>query len=381
MYTRSDLKIAILGRIHNKAGILTNFDTTVNNSVREAYTLVDFRSSKRRSLLPANLFNDDYQYTCPTDLKGIKIIGLQPQNMDRSDFQSWNLVSEEEFDRRKQGQGNLLSFSDRDFTRKLLIAAYVDEDSSVVDPLDDSTGWAAFGDAVNIATDYQQFIKSSGSIKFGISAVGGTTAGIYKTVSPYDLTDFLSNGSIFVWTWITSPTDLTNFKIRLGSDDSNYYEMTTAVTNEGLDFTVGWNLLRFDFADKTTTGTPDDDACDYVALYMTKAVSKISETDYRFDHIILQNGQYHNLIYYSKYPWQSSTGAYKANSTADTDYINVDEEEYSMILEKLVEHAANEIREYDDAIKAANNFTALKKIYLKTYKSEALHLQSTYYNI
>lgn len=380
-YTRSAFKSAIAGRIHSKSGVLANINVTANNAVREVISLMDLRSMKRKSTLAPNLFNEIYQYTSPTDLKGIKVIGLQPQNMERSKHQDWELVSEEEFDRRKQHDFNLLAFTDRDFVRKLLVSANIDRNVLVVAPLDVATGWTAFGDGTNLSTDIDEYIKGNGSVKWDISAAGGTTAGIQNTaLTIYDLTNYKSAGSVFVWVWITSATNLTNFKIRLGSDSSNYYEMTATTTNEGAAFAAGWNLIRFDFSGKTTTGTPDDDACDFAALYMTKTAGKVSETDYRFDHIIVARGQIHNLIYYTKYAWQSSSGTYKVDSTDDGDYLNCDVEEFNLFVEKFVELASLEAREEDDAATARTRFKELKKEYERTYKSEALQLQDTYMN-
>jgi len=382
-YTRTMLKASVNSRIHNKIGILSDSETTLNNGTREAISLLDFRSMKRKASTAPNLFNDIYQYSCPADLKGNKIIDLQPQTGERSKFNDWNLTHESEFDRLKNSEHNLLAFSDRDFTRKLLVSASVDDDGFVVSPLDALTGygsWALFGDGENVSRDSYQFVKGSASIKFDISAAGGTTAGIQATDIPtFDLTNYKSYGSAFVWVWITSATNLTNYILRLGSDSSNYYSMTATTTNEGLAFATGWNLLRFDFSGKSTTGTPDDDACDYAAIYMTKTAGKISETDYRIDHIIVKLGAIHDLIYYSKYPWQSSSGTYKENSTADTDYLNVDTEEYQMIVEKCVEHAANEVRETSDALTASNKFEKLKREYQRVYKSESIRSNNTYY--
>ena len=382
-YTRTMLKASVNSRIHNKIGILSDSETTLNNGVREAISFVDFRSMKRKSSLAPNLFNDIYHYTCPTDLKGMKIVDLQPQTGERSKFNDWELTTESEFDRRKETEYNLLAFSDRDFTRKLLVSASVNDDGFTVSPLDSLTGggtWALFGDGTNVTQDSYEYVKGSASINFDISAAGGTTAGIQSSDIPtFDLTNYASNGSAFVWVYITSTTDITNYILRLGSDSSNYYSMTATTTNEGLAFSTGWNLLRFAFSGKSTTGTPDDDACDYAAIYMTKTAGKISETDYRFDHIIVKLGAIYNLIYYSKYPWQSSSGTYKENSTADTDYINVDTEEYQMIVEKCVEHASNEIRESEDALTSSNKFEKLKREYQRSYKGEGLRSESTYY--
>lgn len=378
----SELKTAVNGRIHNKIGLLADARQTINNGVRDCLAL-DLRSTKRKSSLAPNLFNEIYQYTCPTDLKAQKIISLQPQTMVRDLHQNWELTAEDEFDRRKDTDTNLLAFSDRDFTRKLLISYNADDNGFVVSTLDALTGggsWALFGDGTNLTVDNDQYVKGSASINWDISAAGGTTAGIQATDIPtFDLTDYASAGSVFVWAWVTSATNLTNYILRIGSDSSNYYSMTATTTNEGLSFAAGWNLLRFDFSGKSTTGTPDDDNCDYAAIYMTKTAGKISETDYRFDHIIVKKGQIFNLIYYSKYLWQNSSGTYLEDSTADTDVLNVDTEEYNMLIEKCTEWAAREARETEDATIAAQRFASLSRAYRKMYKSERLPQQDTYY--
>lgn len=380
----SELKTAVNGRIHNKIGLLADARQTINNGVRDCLAL-DLRSTKRKSSLAPNLFNDIYQYTCPSDLKALKIIGLQPQNMERSIHQDWELTSEDEFDRRKQTDTNLLAFSDRDFIRKLLVSFAPEDEGFVVSPLDALTGdgsWVLFGDGTNLTVDNDQYIKGSASINFDISAAGGTTAGIQASNIPtFDLTNFSSAGSVFVWAWITSATNLTNYILRLGNDSSNYYSMTATTTNEGLAFSAGWNLLRFDLSGKSTTGTVTDTTCDYAAIYMTKTAGKVSETDYRFDHIMVKKGEVFNLIYYSKYLWQNSSGTYLEDSTADTDVLNVDTEEYSLVIEKCTEWAAREVRESEDALGAAQNFRTKAKEYRKMYKSERIPQQDTYYNI
>lgn len=382
IYAYTDLLASVKGRLHNALGQLTDIRVTLNDGVGQTSD-IDFRSQKRKSTLAPNLFNDIYQYTCPTDLKGLKIVGLQPQSMDRSRSQKWELTSEEEFDQRKQSEYNLLAISDRDFTRKLLVSADVDDDGFTIAPLNSLTGegaWTLFGDAENVAVDIDEYIKGSASIKFDISAAGGTTAGIQNsTISTFDLTNYASAGSVFVWVYITSATNITNYILRLGNNSSNYYSMTATTTNEGLSFSAGWNLVRFALSGKSTTGTPVNSTFAYAALYMTKAVGKISETDYRFDHIIVKKGKIHNLIYYTNMPWQTSAGVYIAESTADTDVLNLDIDEYDCVVAKVVQVAASSIQEYDVAKMAAQEYEQSKRNYLKNYKSEALQSQSSYY--
>jgi len=392
VYTQVDLSNAVKVRLHNQLGQIAGAGTNsasilvgLNRGVRKASSKIDFRSTKRKSLVAPNLFNDIYQYNCPTDLKGKKIIGIQPQTLDRSRFTVYKLVPEENFDQLKQSRDNLLSFTDRDMVRKLLASVRVNDNGFTVSSLDSLTSggsWSAFGDATNIVLDSYDFVKGSGSIKADISSAGGTTFGIQASDIPvFDLTSYKSAGSAFVWVKITSTTNITNYNLRLGSDSSNYYEMTATTTNEGTAFVAGWNLLRFDFSGKTTTGTPVDASCVYGAIYMTKASGKVSETDYRFDHIIVKLGQINNLIYYSKYLWQTSGGTWIENSTVTTDYLNLDTEEFDIVVEECIAELSLGIREYGEDWKIAREEgVEMVKKYKQTCPSEALLEETDYYN-
>ncbi len=350
VYTRANLLQSIKGRTFNKTGILPDYETTLNNAVREVCSDLDLRSSKRKYSSPPRIFTDIYSYTCPTDMKGEGVIDVQPQ-INRSTSLRWSLTSQEEFDRRKTEDANLLSFSDNDLARRLLVSSLIDDQTVIIGGMDNLTGdggtWTLFGDGTNLTADTDNFVKGGGSINWDISSAGGTTAGIYNSgLNSKDISDYTSGGSAFVWVYITSTTNLTNFILRLGSSTTAYHQYTAVTTdNEGNTFTTGWNLLRFSLQSPTDTGSPSDTAIDYAAIYMTKAAAKVSETDYRFDWLVVKKGDIYNIIYYSKYLWQSSGGTWKENSTADSDYINVDTEEYNLVIEKGVELAALEMRE------------------------------------
>jgi len=402
-FTYTEFKAEVEAQIK---GDLTsaNMRVLLNKSVREVVSKVDLRSTIRKSALTPNLFDDIFQYTCPTDLKGNAVIDVKPQSGNRSRTDIWRLVSQEEFDRYKQDlrldkwgdpitlnrsswQGeNLISFQEDDMVRKLLISKVVDDDSSTISTLDSLTAgggtWEAFGDGTNLTKDSDNYIKGSASINWDIDDSGGTTAGIYNDdLDEFDITDYKTTGSVFVWAYISSATDLTNFILRIGSDASNYYSITITTNNEGNSFEDGWNLLRFDFVNKSTTGTPDDDACKYVALYMTKDAGKTDETDYRFDHIILKRGKHHDLIYYSKYGWQNNSGTWIEDSTADTDVLNADTDEYQLFIARGIYNVSKFLPEYNDVTLALNDYKEAEEKYKLENPSQRLTLIQKYYDL
>lgn len=383
VYTYTNLKDQIIDPLSypNAASSVTVLNV-INRSARNVLSEIDLRSSKRRSTLTPHIFDDIYQYTCPTDLKGDALIDLMPQ-ANRSLDSRLVLVQPETFDRKKSIYKNMVAVFDDDFTRKILADLDVDDTKLVVSNLDSLTAgggtWETFSaGSTGVAQDTDYFVEGSGSVKFDLAS-GTTTGGIVNTnLDDLDISDYINNGSLFVWVYINSTTNLTNFIIRIGNDSSNYYTQTITTTNEGLSFVAGWNLLRFDFASMTETGTVVDTAVDYCALYMTKTSGK-EDDGYRFDDIQLHTGQIYDVVYYSKYPWQTSAGVYIENSTTSTDKINADTDEFELFVQKGKVEMFRELKEYDQMKLAQAEYDRLKGIYLLNNRSERIKMQIKYY--
>jgi len=381
IYSRTNIKASVATMI---SGTVSDADqnTLLNRAVREVIgdAEIDIRSTKRKTAMVPNIFDDVWDHTCPTDLKARKIIDIKPQ-IKREKSDEWRLTTEEEFDRLKgscDGE-KLVAISDADFVRKIKISKEVEDYSVTIDSLDAVGTWVVYGDGTNLTVDSSNFVQGSACLNWDISAAGGTTAGIVNSsITAIDISEYLSEGSILVWAYITSTTNLTNYKIRIGSGSSAYSEITVTTTNEGVAFQTGWNLLRFDLINKSVTGSPVNTACTYVALFMTKAAGKISETDYRFDNIVLKKGVHYDLIYYSKFSWQSSTGTWLENSTADTDYLNYDTEELQLIEYKSAELMERHLKNHGEADRYYQLYTVKSKAYQLTSPSEAMLMTTTY---
>jgi len=398
-YTRTLLETEVTAMVSGDFDA-TDFDTLGNRAVRQVLSDIDMRSMQRKAALAPNLFDDVYQYTCPSDLKARKIVDIQPQvNRGRLDY--WRFTTEEEFDRYKANNltdmygdpivlskhsswlgENLVAISDSDFVRKLLLSRPSNDTPITISPLNSVGDWEAFGDGENLTADSNNYVTGSASINWDIDDAGGTTAGIQNTsLTDFDVSNYKTDGYIFVWAYISSITNLTNYIIRVGSDTSNYYSITITTNNEGNAFYNGWNLLRFSFSGKATTGTPDDDACDYVALYMTKDGAKVSETDYRFDNIVMGTGSHYSVIYYSRFGWISAAGSRLENATADTDLLMVDTDEFDMICLKTAELIERGLGNQDEAMIHKGDYEMQKETYVFNNPSRAMELTQTYYDL
>lgn len=384
IYTRSALKSIVNAGIHGKQGMLIDVNETLNQAVRQYTSDVDAASNRRRAVLSPNLYNDVFDYTCPTDLDGFKLIDI-PAQAKRQDGDFF-LVPTTEFALKKQR--GMVSIKDYNGTRALQIVSQVDDDSVVVSELDSLTSgsvagasWTVFGDATSLDDDIDDYIKGAGSLKWDISAAGGTTAGIqHSAITPVDMVDYFGGtSSFFVWAKINSTTNLTNYILRFGTDASNYYSKTVTTQADGTAFAAGWNLLKFDVSSYSTTGTPTDTDIKYFVIYMTKTAGKISESDYKFDWLVLKRGVIHNVEYYSSYGWTTSGGTYIANSTSDLDLLVADKEEYEIVIEKGIELASREVREYDIAADAERRYKEKVQHYRMRHPSEAKIFTNEYY--
>lgn len=398
-YSQSELNTAVATNVSGEYSA-ANFLIVANNAVRQVMSEIDLRSFIRKTALSPNLFDGIYEYTLPSTIKGNKIIDIQPQ-IKRGRYDDWRLTSQEEFDRLKSRTSlniagdpiqlsssedwlgeSIIAISRDDLVNKLLISRPIEDSELVIDTLDSVGDWSDFGDGDNITKDADNYVKGSASLNWDIDDAGNTTAGIYNdSLDEFDVSDYKSTGSAFVWAYISSTTNLTNFILRIGSSSSAYYYITITTNNEGASFYAGWNLLRFDFANKSTTGTPDDDACDYVALYMTKDAAKVSETDYRFDNLVLKRGDHYNVIYYSRYPWQSSAGSYLEDATATTDLINCETDEYPLFFLKTSEFIEKFLRNHNNANDLRKQYNEAKAEYILANPSQALLMTNTYYNL
>lgn len=379
-YTRAYLKTRVNAAIKGKIGVLIDANATLNDGVRQVSADADLNSALRKTALVPNLFQEEGVYAAPVDLKGSSISTIQPQT-NRSRL-IYDLVPFEEFGRRKDP--NTIAIDDHDLIKKICINSRQpltnNYQSMTVAPLDTTTSgggtWAAVENATNLRADTDNFVCENGSLRFDLDATSSVIAGIQNTaLNLFDASNYFGgNSALFVYVWISSITGITNFQLKIGSSISNYYSKTITSNSDGTVFQVGWNLLRFDLTNLTTVGTPVVTAFNFISLLMGKLTTKVTETDYRFDSIVLKKGEPNNLYYYSMYPWQDVNGNYKENSTADTDYLNCNSDEFNLILLKCTEFAAAETDEEIGSVHIVRAKIIFNPRYEK-YKAELLTYQ------
>lgn len=384
-YQRNDLQNAIVdATINPNIGTQVALTAILNRTARMVYMEADLKSAKRYAALTPNIFDDVYTYVAPTDLKDYAIIDVRPQAEPTRTLNSRvRLVTPEAFSRKKGGRNLYVSVLDDELARVLLIDIDVNDNKEVVSTLDSldagsSTNWVLFGDATNVVLDTNNKVEGGGSVKFDLVG-SGTTAGIQNSgIDSFAIgTDVVDSGAAFAWIYINSITNITNFILRIGSSSTVYFQITETTDAAGNAFVNGWNLIRFDFADKTETGTVDRGAIDYVAIYMTKTSGK-NDDGYRVDALQLHSGEIYNILYYSKFPWQTASSVYAENSTQGTDYLNCDTDDFDIFVFRGKMELARELRDWEQYKFAEAEYQRMLQKYKLVHPSERLKLESEY---
>ena len=131
--------------------------------------------------------------------------------------------------------------------------------------------WTDANDANNPTVDSSDYLESTSSGVFGWTNSGGT-ADWTATPTSQDIdqltgtsTGSPSEGFVMSWFKTSDQSDITSVKIQIGSDASNYTEVTIDLTDS-----EDWQYVKADLADGSTTGTPDWTAVTHAKLIITQ---------------------------------------------------------------------------------------------------------------
>lgn len=402
-YTYSLLRRILSSRIHGRITNLISGDTgdtnlerdLINSAVRIALSDVGWRGLKRETTLTPMLADEHWEYALPNDVLATEILDLRPQATDCRDwFEEYDLVSPQEFDRRKVYEKGIYTIIDRDLTRSLRIAADVEDLTQRVSTMED-TDWRTFdSDGVNdsdVKVDSSDYTEGSRSIRFQTDTTDSidSAVGIQNTrITAFDISRYLGRGHAFVDARLTTAdTGIHQITLRVGSDSNNYYQISDSNQADCSAFEQGWNKIRFNFNSKTTVGTPADTAIDYVALFWsrdttTAALLHLNDTDWGFDNLLLKLGKPYRLSYVSRFPWQDTGDGSQLleNSSDDSDALMAQNDEVELIMTKAAEMASQYLRDDRDVAYYSKEYERLKTSYLMKNPSQAGLLTSSYYD-
>lgn len=333
-----DLAAVLHGTNLNK---IQNLNGLHNRTARQLLLDLDPQETIRKVLTTTPLFNQIWDYACPSDLKGNRLIDISPQ-YQRNPSQVISQTYNQPFDINKN-----IAVVNSEFTVQFNngVKTIRINDTSlpqgvVLDTCEALENWATSGTASTLTVDNVNYASGSGSLSFNANT--GIGAISQNTTSQLNLSSQINQSSLFYYLYLPTGSALTSTEIRWGSDSSNYYSRIATVTNEGNAFQTGWNLIRADWLGATVVGSPVVTAIDYIYIGVTVTSN---QTGIKVDNIVSDMGIYRTMEYYSKFLFRNaSTGAFQETVLDNSDLINLDTESYNLYLSLLAFYADQQVQ-------------------------------------
>jgi hypothetical protein len=384
-YTIAQLKNDLTAVIHGTTlNQIQNLDGLIDRAGRKLVSELDPIETIRIAQINNALYDDVYDYSCPADLKGDRIIDIRPQ-VNRTTRDRFFQVYNEEFDLYKAKvnpaevtvQYNTAVKSLRikkNLTQGLLL--------NNCNSLTANGTWTVGGSATDLTVDELNYITAGGSLRCNLSAGANPSTGYFEnsTMEAVDLSRDEGIGSLFVWVYLPTGSNFTNIILRWGSSSSNYWSATATSANNSVAFQNGWNLVRFDWSSATETGTPDSSAVDY--LRVTGTYNGTAMTAFRIDNIVSQLGSIYEIEYYSKYIFRSSAGTFQETVLDDEDEINLDTDSYNLLFNLVAMYAVQQQQSSNGNFDYAffeKQYEQDKARYIAKNKSQVMKPQQVYY--
>lgn len=385
-YSVANLKDDLGGIVH---GTTTNKITALNSLIeraaRDVLAEIDPIETVRIQPISTAIYDKVYDYSCPSDLKGDRIIDIRPQvNRELSD--RFSHYYNEQFDLRKaqMTQGNLYSLQWDTYVKSIRIK--VDLVSPIlisnISSITENGTWAVGNDATNLSQNTLNYVSGGAALEFDLD--GSTTDGYIEnsTLQAVDLTRDQSLGVLFLYVYMPSASVVTSVNIRWGDDTSNYWTSTATSANNSTAFQDGWNLIKFTWP-SSATGSPTVTSVNYSRV--TINYDGTATTGFIVNNLVSQLGSVYEIEYYSKYLFRdSSTGAFAENIASDNDLINLDTDSYNLLTYKCAYLAAQQLQGGNanfDASFFGNEYEKLKRRYVGKNRSQSKSAQSTYYTM
>lgn len=371
MYRVSDLKNDLAGKLHGtNLDKLFNIYGLIENAVRDVISDVDLEETRRKSELPF-VYLDNPLLALPVDLNKKKFVKITING--ENDFRSVLTNT----------KNNPIANVDikyvNGFKAMEVEGVEVPEGLMLID-FDDTTNITGTN-IDNISRDNADYIQGLGSVSFDQVAVGDFA--IKTSGLALDLTGHTDESSFYMFIKIPPQGNITEFKIKAGTDLSNCFEITTSTTVYGTQFLEGWNLVKLDWRNATDTGSPDSSDLQFIECSFTD-VSGLQLNGWKIDAITSNLEDSSEIEYYSKFLFVNQAGLLVPRITSDEDLIVV-EEGYDLLLYKLCQLASQQQHDYgynpgnSEAGYFGGKYTQEKMKYTQDMPSSAKRPTTNYY--
>lgn len=376
-YNITQLKADLAGVGHGTTlNKVQNLDGLILRACRQVMSDIDLKETVKKTNF--TLYKDIYDYICPTDIKGNKIIDIHPVNNDYN-VSVYSQRYNQAFNRgvASNRTSNDLNYDYDSYNRSIKINAdKILPDEIVIDKAIDATTYT--GTVTNLITDPINYRVNNASVRF--TASNGNT--VSKTLASGDVIDLTSHFNLStLFFYLNLSDNITSITYKLGTDSSNYYSWTIATNSLGRALTAGDHTIKAEWSETTVTGTPDIAEIAYLSVTFTTSGTITA----RINNFTSNLGKEYVMSYYSENMFRNNlTGEFEPTPSSDSSFFNASNEGYNMILNQVAMYMVQQVQ--GESMQSDMNFFAseYKKCLDKQkaeYKSQIQKPQSYYYKI
>jgi hypothetical protein len=331
-YRVSDLKNDLAGKLHGtNLDKLHNVFGIIEDACRKVLSDVDLEETRRKSELPF-IYLDEPLLALPIDLKKKKFIRINVNGEDDFKLVLTNTKNNQE--------DNVDIKYYNGFKAMEINGVEVPAGIQLIDF--DSTDDLSGVNIENITRDSSDYIQGLASVSFDQVETG--VFSITASSLSLNLLGHTDQSSFYMFIKIPPRGNISNFKIKAGADESNYFEITTTRTVYGTEFEEGWNLVKLDWRNAVNTGVPDPENIQFITCTFGDT-SGLKLDGWKID-AITSNLQDRSFIeYYSKYMFINEDGSLSSRITSDQTSLVIDEG-YDLLLAKLCQLANQQQHDY-----------------------------------
>ena len=225
---------------------------------------------------------------------------------------------------------------------------------ATMDAYDGDGTWTAGGDAGNVTTDTTTKRYDAGSTNFDITVIGTSATMSNTGITQVDLSTVKDTGYFGCWVYLTAITNFTSITLNIGQTlTSTDFELAASTKADETAFAVGWNFVKWTFADMTENGSPTG-VIDEIRLTFTYLGTFATGTDYRVDCIAWYSGTVETAVH-SMYHTKLTTGTRVTMANCGTNvFLLVDDTEWALLADGYTTGLKFSYLAYKDVISFSN---------------------------
>ncbi len=295
-----------------------DWDIVIRKAVQTTLENINPTTLKKNVPIYGGFLRDVYVYYCPANVR-------VPVRLETNDkVNSFSYVPAKVF----YAERNVNTFTIETVNGYAFLVSFMKLNDSfeTIDEMDSAT--TLTGTATPVAND-QNYLSGTGSISGTFTDTGKTIARTLATA--LNLSDY-DRGTIIVPSFFNTAKNISSISLKLLTDSSNYYTVSSTVDSIGSTFIDGWNRVRFLVKNLSPTLSPT--LANITAWEVTITTTTGATETVLIDNITIHKSAPFYLEYYSGLPFVDGvSGAWKNTCDYNNgDYLNMADDECAIVL-------------------------------------------------